>query len=170
MIQLQSIIKPEQLFWRQVCMTSLAQIWQCGLCLSVVSAAPATFCDLVSHVEKDCRCDGCLMKGCTTSMLMSMPWTAKAGIAKNCRIHCFLWQFWRKFDKVIDKVIDGFSTFRNVSLCFSWHLLAGQSPLHLAAKAGLGDVMHWLAAKASSSSSLSNTGKHTGNLRKFSDV
>eukprot|EP00435_Cladocopium_sp_Y103_P052320 s358_g16.t1 len=25
----------------------------------------------------------------------------------------------------------------------------GQSPLHLAAKAGLGDVMHWLAAKAS---------------------
>lgn len=93
MIQLQSIIKPEQLFWRQVCMTSLAQIWQCGLCFSVLSEAPAKF---------------CLMKGCTTSMLMSMPWTAKAGIAKNNRIHTNplfsltvlteVWQsHWRKF-------------------------------------------------------------------------
>lgn len=26
--------------------------------------------------------------------------------------------------------------------------MPGQSPLHLAAKAGLGDVLHWLTAKA----------------------
>ena len=104
MIQLRSIIKPEQLFWRQVCMTSLAQIWQCGLCFSVLSEAPAKF---------------CLMKGCTTSMLMSMPWTAKAGIAKNNRIHTnplfSLTVFDGSLTKSLTEVSLRFSTFLYVS-------------------------------------------------------
>ena len=137
MIQLQSIIKPEkneQLFWRQVCMTSLAQIWQCGLCIfCVVSEAPAKI---------------CLMKGCTTSMLMSMPWTAKAGIAKNCRIHMNPLFSLTLLTEVWQSHWQSHWRFLYVSKRFSM-FLAGQSPLHLAAKAGLGDVMHWLAAKAS---------------------
>ena len=155
MIQLQSIIKPEQLFWRQVCMTSLAQIWQCGLCFSVLSEAPAKF---------------CLMKGCTTSMLMSMPWTAKAGIAKNNRIHTNplfsltvlteVWQsHWRKFLYVSLR----FSTcfWQGNHLCIwrrklAWEMwCTGWLPRH---------------PHHPHSATQEILQQHTGNLRKFSDV